>query len=532
MLMEDPLNLQKLIDNLPVLLALFDTENRLLFANASFTEWFCEQSALQVHGKTLPEILGEGALKALQPRLESVLNGRRQTFEFIIQDKEQNAHSATISLIPHAFEKNRVSAYLLMLKELTRYKEVEIPRELQSAALETAANGIVITDQDGSIVWANPAVSKMTYYTLDEIIGQNPRIFKSEKHDPDFYQSLWDTIAAGSIWHGEVINRRKDGSLYIEEMTITPVCNGSQNEITNYIAIKQDITQRKRAEEALQESENRYRALVENQGEGAAIVDKVLRFEYINLAAENILGIPAREIRGKSLLDFLTSEQKRVLENQLETRKSGKVSTYELTLLRMDGQKRTVLITATPRFDSAGEYSGSFAIFRDITERKEIEARLRYQSAHDILTHLFNRSYFEEEMQRLEKSRITPISIIVVDVDGLKTVNDTQGHLTGDELIKNVAQLLKQSFRAEDMIARIGGDEFAVLLPQTDSHELQKSIERLRINLRKANQTNNIPISISIGGATSTTGESLISVFKFADERMYADKNSRKSSSL
>ena len=121
------------------------------------------------------------------------------------------------------------------------------------------------------------------------------------------------------------------------------------------------------------------------------------------------------------------------------------------------------MVTATPRFNSAGEFSGSFAIFRDITERKEIEVKLRYQSAHDVLTRLFNRFYFEEEMNRLENSRISPISIIVIDVDDLKSINDSQGHLTGDELLRSVARILKQSFRAEDMVARIGGDEFAVL---------------------------------------------------------------------
>ena len=527
------LNLQDLIDKLPVLLAALDAKNRLLFANKPFINWFCKQSDFPVYGKELSEILGKTVFSAFQPYLEAVLTGSKQSLELTILDQEQNPHHATISLIPYTFENGCCTVYLLIVQDITRLKEIEISRKLQSAALETAANGIVITDRHGRIVWANPSISKMTYYTHDELIGQNPRIFKSGKHGEAYYQSIWEAITAGKTWQGEVINRRKDGSLYVEEMTITPVYNGSHNEITHYIAVKQDVTRRKQAEEALQESENRYRDLVENQGEGAVIMDKEMRFEYVNLAAENILGVPAKKLIGMKLLDFLTSRQKKVLENQLKTRKTGKTSTYELTLRRTDGKKRTVLITATPRFDTAGEYSGSFGIFRDITERKQIETKLRYQNAHDILTNLFNRSYFEEEMQRLEKSRITPISMIVVDVDDLKTVNDTLGHLSGDELIKNVAQLLKESFRTEDMIARIGGDEFAILLPQTNPQELQKSIRRLKSNLQLANKANtNFALSISIGGATSRPGQPLIEVFKLADEQMYADKKTHKSSAL
>ncbi len=523
------LDLQTLVNNLPVLMAQLDAGNRFLFANTAFIEWFKTPSISGIRYKTLEEVLGTPVFKALQPQLESVLKGQKQSFEFTFSNQEQKIHSATVTLIPYSFKEDQVTSYLLIIQDITHQKEIETAVKLQSAALEAAANGIVITDQNGSIVWANHAVSKMTCYTLDELIGQNPRTLKSGKHDDSFYQSMWNTISMRKIWQGEVINRRKDGSLYVEEMTITPIRNGDLHRITHYIAVKQDITQRKRAEEALKESENRYRALVENQGEGAAIVDKALRFEYANLAVENILGIPVKEIIGKSLRDFLPVDQKNQIENQLATRKAGKTSTYELTLFQMDGTRRTVLITATPRFDNSGEYSGSFAIFRDITERKEIEVKLRYQSAHDVLTHLFNRLYFEEEMQRLEHSRVTPVSIIVVDIDSLKIVNDSKGHLTGDELIKSVAQVLKQSFRTEDMVARIGGDEFAILLPQTDQQELQKSIERLKNNLKKANRTNtHPPISISIGGATAEANEPLIDVFKLADERMYTDKKSRR----
>ena len=121
---------------------------------------------------------------------------------------------------------------------------------LQAAALNSAANGVVITDRDGRIVWVNPAFTSLTGYTAEEVLGQTPRVLRSAKHDQSFYENLWSTIIAGRVWHGEITNHRKDGSEYTEEMTITPVrTNGDQ--IIHFIAIKQDISQRKRLEEQL-----------------------------------------------------------------------------------------------------------------------------------------------------------------------------------------------------------------------------------------------------------------------------------------
>jgi PAS domain S-box-containing protein len=120
------------------------------------------------------------------------------------------------------------------------------------AALEATANGIVITDRDGAIRWVNPAYTSLTGYTAEEAIGQNPRILKSGQHDQAFYRDLWETILSGRVWAKEIINRRKDGSLYTEAQTITPV-RDERGQISHFIAIKQDITERKRAEMAIRE---------------------------------------------------------------------------------------------------------------------------------------------------------------------------------------------------------------------------------------------------------------------------------------
>lgn len=118
---------------------------------------------------------------------------------------------------------------------------------LQAAAVEAAANAVVITDSKGTILWVNRAFTEITGYSAQEAVGQNPRILKSCEHSPDFYYQMWSTIQARHVWRGEIRNRKKDGSLYTEEMTITPVHSGSPGDL-NFIAIKQDVTARKQLE--------------------------------------------------------------------------------------------------------------------------------------------------------------------------------------------------------------------------------------------------------------------------------------------
>ncbi|CAG0946857.1 partial Cyclic di-GMP phosphodiesterase, partial [Anaerolineae bacterium] len=134
-----------------------------------------------------------------------------------------------------------------IVRDITARKQAAERLHLQSTALEAAANGILITDRDGIILWCNPEFTRLTGYSAEEVLGRNPHILKSGKQPTALYQNLWNTILAGQVWHGELINRRKDGSLYAEEMTIAPV-RQEQGEISHFIAIKQDVSERKQHE--------------------------------------------------------------------------------------------------------------------------------------------------------------------------------------------------------------------------------------------------------------------------------------------
>ena len=138
--------------------------------------------------------------------------------------------------------------FVAVFEDITQRKRAEEQTHLHLSILESAANAIVITAPDGTIQWVNPAFTQLTGYTAAEAVGQNPRVLKSDRQEPAFFTQLWQTITAGDVWQGQLVNRRKDGSLYTEEMTITPVTNAA-HQITHFIAIKQDITARKRAED-------------------------------------------------------------------------------------------------------------------------------------------------------------------------------------------------------------------------------------------------------------------------------------------
>lgn len=248
---------------------------------------------------------------------------------------------------------------------------------LQTLALEAAANGIAITDRDGKILWVNPAFSKLTGYEVEELAGQNPRVLKSGEHAREFYENLWMTITAGNVWHGELINKRKDGSLYHEEMTVTPVCN-DQGEVQNFIAIKQDVTRRKETELALARERDLLKSLMDNLPDFIYFKDVHSRFLRINCALARHLGLPNPEMAiGKTEADFIAMRLARqILVDERRLFATGQPILGLEERSDTNNEIKWVSSTKVPIFGPNRKVIGLVGISRDITERKRIEGQL------------------------------------------------------------------------------------------------------------------------------------------------------------
>ena len=194
-----------------------------------------------------------------------------------------------------------------------------------------------------------------------------------------------------------------------------------------------------------------------------------------------------------------------------------------------DGQYKWIQDRGRAHWDAQGQPIRMVGSSTDITDRKQMEEKLIYYSMRDALTGLYNRAYFQEELRRLNDGRYAPIAVIVCDVDGLKLYNDSFGHLLGDKLIKKAAELLAKTFRAGDVVARIGGDEFVVLLPHVARETVEKAITRLQASIVESNaQTDEFLLSMSIGMSISQDGQvNLTRLFREADSNMYREKSRR-----
>jgi PAS domain S-box-containing protein len=278
-----------------------------------------------------------------------------------------------------------VLLYFMLQRELqqlarrdTQIREIEERLRLQSTALESAANAIVITDREGRVTWVNPAFTHLTGYTSAEMVSQSLRLLKSGSHDQAFYARLWETILSGRVWHGEMVNRRKDGSLYVEEQTITPVREAG-GEISHFIGIKQDVTTRRYADEALRQSEQKLRNLVEKISDWVWEIDERNRYTYVSPKVREILGYTPEEVLGKTPFDLMPLEEaKRVAE--IFAPITGQMQPFVLldnVCLHKDGHRVVLETSGTPIFDSQGVFRGYRGIDRDITERKRAEEEIR-----------------------------------------------------------------------------------------------------------------------------------------------------------
>jgi len=411
---------------------------------------------------------------------------------------------------------------------------------------ENANDIIYIHDLKGRFVALNNRALEISGYQLEEVINRNfidviaPAYHVLVGHTMvrDIFLGLTPTYEL------EMITKR---GKYVP-LEVRPRLLKKNGVPYGVQGIARDITERKQMETELRATNQRLQDIIEFLPDATFVIDKSRKVIAWNRAIEAMTSVNKNAIIGRGdylyavpfygsprpmLADLIGNPAVRSADYYDEVRREGNSLYTEIFAPNMyESRGAYIWVKASPLMDTEGKIVGAIESIRDISERKHFEEQLRYLSMHDGLTGLYNRNYFEEEIRRLESGRFQPTGLLICDVDGLKLVNDTLGHDAGDNLLISVAQVLQSCFRGDDVVARVGGDEFAILMPRSDETITEIACMRIReaVNLYNA-QNPDIPLSLSIGfSMRSISSLSMNEVYQAADNNMYREKLHRRQS--
>lgn len=312
----------------------------------------------------------------------------------------------------------------------------------------------------------------------------------------------------------------------ITKVYITPILDEEGNIIAVSGIIK-DITDTRKYEENIIKQNTLLETIINTIPD--MIFYKDINSKYIggNKAFfEGFFGKEKSEVIGKTDIEIHKSKEvaKSFIKSDKEIIKNKETQYTKVELLNKENKLIYAEGIKTPLINERGEVWGIVGISRDMTERKELEKKLTVMSYTDKLTGVYNRAYFEEQIKKLDDKKHYPLSLIMGDVNGLKLVNDTLGHLEGDKLITQITQILRYSCRKEDLIFRWGGDEFIILLPNTDYKSAERICEKI-VNKCKQSKNQSLPLSISLGVSTKIDDKKGIDeILKEAEDMLYRDK--------
>jgi len=426
-----------------------------------------------------------------------------------------------------------VLAFLILIILVFNYHKVrKTTRELQSFryAIENSDNAIVITDIDRKIEYVNEAFEKQTGYLMSEVVGENPNILKSDLVTDSVYKDMNETLDRGKKWQGELINRRKDGTLLYEKASIVPVF--IEDELVQYLAIKLDISTYIKNQKILQQSAKVYETIED----GIVITNSKKKIVSVNAAFTDIFGYKEEELLGKNPMIVTSLKQDAVFYKKMwhslltKDRWAGRISNKS-----KDGRIIPIWLTIAIVRDKNNEIQNFIAIYTNLKEIIEMEEKAEYLAYHDSLTTLPNRTYFEErivDVLELAKINNNKVAVLFIDLDRFKVINDTLGHHVGDGMLIELSERIKNVLGIDDILARIGGDEFVVIVNEIKEKKeagvmAAKVLSVIREPIKVQDYHLNTTASIGIA-IYPNDGENRNEIIKHADSAMYHAKDKGK----
>ncbi|MGI6149727.1 MAG: diguanylate cyclase [Firmicutes bacterium] len=397
--------------------------------------------------------------------------------------------------------------------------------------LESIGDGVIVTDSSGRVTFMNLQAQRLTGWFDESGLGRPfAEVFtivnsQTRKVCSDPVAKVLVTGGVvGLANHTTLIAR--DGNEYQIADSAAPVKDSTGN-VHGVILVFRDVTEEYERQEAVRRSEERFRRLFEHSINAVALHEIILdeagqpvdyRFLEVNRAFERLTGLRAEELVGRTVLEVLPNTEPFWIQTY------GKVAlTGEPCELEDYSQELGKYFTVRAYSPEPGQF---VAVFEDVTARRTLENRLREMAFTDSLTGLHNRHYLETNLQRFYGEDSLPLSVIAGDVNGLKIINDSMGHRWGDEVLRQVAQILKEVTRPEDVVVRWGGDEFVLLLPRTTAEEAQAICSAIHA-MAAARSRKAVMVSIALGCATKTDlARTMEEVMRRAETNMYHHKMS------
>ncbi len=490
------------------------------------------------------ELIGTHSLNNIYPddremaRREAIkcLKGERfEPYEYRFVNKKNEVMWVLETITPIVYKEERATLGSFM--DITERKKVEEKLRHEEkrfrALAEQSSDIIVLVNREGIITYENPAVERYLGLKVEERIGAG--VF--ERIHPDDLKLSIDTfnMLSGDINapdpHFEIRLRHRNGSWHTFELVGSKMIHEN---VVEYVIINlRDITERKQMEKELRQSEEKYRTILENIQEGYFEVDLAGNYTFFNDSLCRIHGYPKEELLGMNNRQYTDKETaKKVFQAFNKVYNTGEpLKEFNWQITRKDGAKRFIEASVSLQKDSSDKPIGFRGIIRDITERKQIEQQLNHIATHDTLTGLPNRMLFIDRLEvalAQSKRNRHKLAVMMLDLDHFKDINDTLGHMVGDQLLKEVGYRLSGLLRQNDTVARLGGDEFIVLL--SDLERMEDVIRVAKIVLKAFGQpfvcgNHKLTSSTSIGIAVyPDDGEDIDSLLKKSDVAMYSVK--------